>query len=263
MIIKGVLTKMYAEYQSPIRYYLNLSDAFVDMNQLISQRISIEHVGNQCMACELDRPIFRMGFCKSCFFTVPQANPSIIRPELSTAHLGKAQRDLAWEEKFELQPHLVYLALSGGLKVGVTRNSQIPTRWIDQGANSAIVLAETQNRYQAGMIEVALKDTMADKTHWQRMLTNQNPSIDLRQMKVDACKNLSEEYLEMYCTDDEIWEFIYPVETYPAKVKSINLAKQKRIVGVLSGIRGQYLYFENGEVINVRAHEGHVVEFEV
>lgn len=261
MIINSVLTKMYSEYHSPIRYYLNFEDAFIDMNQLISKKISIEHVGNQCKGCGLDLPIFRMGFCKNCFFTVPQANPSIIRPELSTAHLGKAQRDLAWEMKFELQPHIVYLALSGGLKVGVTRDTQIPTRWIDQGASSAIILAETQNRYEAGMIEVALKDRMQDKTHWQRMLKNQNPNIDLVKIKMDVCKHLSEEHLEMYCTNDEIWEFNYPVQQYPLKVKSLNLAKQSKIEGVLAGIRGQYLYFEHGEVFNVRAHEGHVVEF--
>lgn len=263
MIFNSVLRKMYAEYQSPIRYYLNFNDDFIDVNQLISRKISIEHVGNQCKSCGLDKPIFRMGFCQSCFYTVPEASPSIINPELSMAHLGKEQRDLEWEKKFELQPHIVYLALSGGLKVGVTRGVQVPTRWIDQGASNAIILAETPNRYEAGMIEVLLKDSLADKTNWQRMLKNQNPEADLVQIKEEVREKLSDEQQRMYVEDNKIWEFEYPIEHYPSKVKSLTLAKHPKIEGVLAGIRGQYLYFESGEVFNVRNHEGHVVEFTV
>lgn len=262
MLLKGALRKMHAEYHTPIRYYLNLGDEFIDMNQLISKRISLEHVGNQCKSCGLDKRIYRMGFCRDCFFTVPEANINILKPELSTAHLGQAQRDLEWEKKFELQTHYVYLAVSGALKVGVTRKGQIPTRWMDQGASSAIVLAETENRYEAGMIEVALKENLSDKTNWRKMLVNENPNIDLVQTKLEICDNLSEEHLGKYCSDNEIWEFEYPVLEYPKKVKTVSLAKKMKLEGVLTGIRGQYLYFENAEVFNVRAHEGYVVDWE-
>lgn len=263
MIFTNVLRKMYAEYQNPIRYYLNLEDDFVDMNQLISHKISIEHVGNQCKSCGLDKPIFRMGFCQSCFYNAPEASPSIINPELSRAHTGVEQRDLEWEKNFELQPHIVYLALSGGLKVGVTRDKQVPTRWIDQGASNAVIVAQTENRYEAGMIEVLLKDSFADKTNWQRMLKNQNPEVDLVKSKKGIYELLSSEQKEMFCEDNKIWEFVYPVAEYPSKVKSLTLAKHPKIEGVISGIKGQYLYFESGEVFNVRNHEGYVVEINI
>src|SRR5690554_236800 len=158
MILEGQIRKMITEYKKPVQYYLNLKNDFLDVNAQLGKKIRIYHDHNECLGCGLDKEIFRMGFCKNCFFTLPQANENIIRPELSTAHLGLEKRDLEWEKKFELQPHITYLALSSEVKVGVTRVSQIPTRWIDQGATSAIVLAETENRYQAGVIEVALKE---------------------------------------------------------------------------------------------------------
>lgn len=263
MRLKGTLRKMLTEFKEPVRYYLTLGDSFVDMNQAIGSRFSIAHVGNCCRSCGLDKPIFRMGFCSACFYMSPEASPSIINPELSMAHLGKADRDLEWEMKFQLQPHVVYLALSGGLKVGVTRTTQIPTRWIDQGASSAVIFANTENRYEAGQIEVLLKDNLPDKTNWQRMLKNQEDSFDLVQMKAKVKPRLSADFEGMYCCEDEIWNFVYPVEEYPAKIKSLSLDKQKNFSGILKGIRGQYLYFENGLVFNVRGHEGYVVELDV
>lgn len=263
MTITGTLSKMLTEYQNPVRYYLNFKDNFVDINQTIGKKIKIQHVSYECQSCGLNKPIFRMGFCKNCFFTVPEANPSIIRPELSTAHLGKEQRDLEWEQKHELQPHIVYLANSGGVKVGVTRETQIPFRWIDQGASNAIIFAETSNRYEAGMIEVTLKQYLSDKTIWQRMLKNQDPDVDLLQVKSEHKSMLTSEQIEMYSENDKIWEIHYPIENYPAKVKSLNLTKEPEFEGVLSGVRGQYLIFEDGKVFNVRGHEGFVVELTI
>ncbi|MDO5656183.1 MAG: DUF2797 domain-containing protein [Flavobacteriaceae bacterium] len=263
MTIQGKLQKMHTEYNNPIRYYLNLDNRFIDINQLIGKRLKFDHLRNQCMSCGLDKPIFRMGFCHTCFYTVPQASPSIINPELSQAHLGKADRDLEWEITFQMQPHIVYLALSGGLKVGVTRKTQIPYRWIDQGASFAVVFAETQNRYEAGMIEVLLKENLPDKTNWQRMLTNQNPDIDLLVIKHESRLNLNQNQSAMYTNKDEIWEFHYPIHSYPVKIKSISLAKQTSFEGKLQGIRGQYLYFENGLVFNIRNHEGYVVNLTI
>ncbi|MGI9525570.1 MAG: DUF2797 domain-containing protein [Weeksellaceae bacterium] len=261
MTLTGTLSKMLTEYQDPIRYYLNFKDHFVDMNQAIGKTLAIEHAGYECKSCGLNKPIFRMGFCKDCFFTVPEANPNILRPELSTAHLGEEQRDLEWEKKFELQPHIVYLALSGGLKVGVTREKQIPYRWIDQGASNALIFAETSNRYEAGMIEVLLKENLADKTNWQRMLKNENPEINLLEIKHEQKNMLSDDQISMYSANDKIWDIHYPIATYPQKVKSITLAKEPKFIHKLAGIRGQYLIFENGYVFNVRNHEGYVVNF--
>lgn len=261
MQFEGQIHKMLTENANPIRYYLNFSDDFLSMNQLLNQSIKIVFDHYQCCGCQEDKEIYRMGYCKNCFFTLPQANQSIIRPELSTAHLGIEQRDLEWEKEFELQPHIVYLANSSGIKVGVTRECQIPTRWIDQGASEALVIARTENRYQAGMIEVALAAHIADKTNYQRMLKNEIPNIDLVARFQELKPFVEDEFKEFLVDESLSLQLSYPVIDYPTKVKSVTLAKQPIIEGVLKGIKGQYLIFEDQTVFNVRNHEGYYVKF--
>ncbi|QAR30063.1 DUF2797 domain-containing protein [Ornithobacterium rhinotracheale] len=263
MIFTGALKKMLVENAQPIRYYLNLGQDFIDMNQMIGKKMHFTHIANECRGCGMDKPIFRMGFCKNCFFTHPEANPNILKPELSTAHLGIEQRNLEWEKRFELQPHVVYLALSGGLKVGVTRQVQVPTRWIDQGASQTVIFAETENRYQAGQIEVLLKNYMSDKTHWQRMLKNENPPLDLLAEKRRAQAYLPEDWAQFYSLKDEIYAFEYPLHSQLSKITSLNFQKSQEISGVLEGIKGQYLVFEGGLVFNIRAQEGYVVSLNI
>ena len=48
----------------------------------------------------------------------------------------------------------------------------------------------------------------------------------------------------------------FPVSHYPEKPKSLNLEKSLSYNGVLKGIKGQYLIFEDQTVFNVRANEG-------
>jgi len=158
MIYEGVLRKMETEYSQPIQYYLVFENDFINMNQLLGKIITITFERYQCLNCGANKPIYRQGFDKQCFFEIPQAADWIMRPELSTAHLGKEDRDLEYEKKAQLQPHIVYLANSSNVKVGVTRKSQVPTRWIDQGAHEAIEIVEVPNRYLAGITEVALKN---------------------------------------------------------------------------------------------------------
>ncbi len=165
MQFSGQILKMISQNGKPIQYYLNLKNDLINMNQLFGKNIYIKHIGYQCVNCGSDEKIYRMGFCKKCFFESPYASDTIIRPELSTAHLGIAERDLDVEKEIQLVPHIVYLAYTGDVKVGVTRESQIPTRWIDQGATFALPIAVTENRYEAGMIEVELKKHIADKTN--------------------------------------------------------------------------------------------------
>ncbi len=114
------------------------------------------------MNCGLDKPIFRMGYCKNCFFIVPQTSSFVLRPEESKAHLDVEVIDLDWEKQMQLQPHIVYLANTGGLKVGVTRKTQVPTRWIDQGATQVLPFIEVENRYLAGISEVAIAQHISD-----------------------------------------------------------------------------------------------------
>lgn len=263
MTFEGQLRKMITENGNPVRYYLNLKDDYLDVNQQIGKKIRICHDHNECLNCGLDKEIYRMGYCKSCFFLVPEANENIIRPELSKAHLGIAERDLEWEMAFQLQPHIVYLAVSSDLKVGVTREKQLPTRWIDQGASYANIFARTNNRYEAGMIEVALKNHVSDKTSYQKMLRNEVPEIDLIEKKEWLMSFIPAEQSAFFVRDEKIYTFQYPVLNYPQKIKSLSLAKHKEFEGMLTGIKGQYWIFEDGTVWNVRGHEGFYVKIEI
>ena len=177
-MFSGVLKKMNTAFGPSVGYYLNLKDDFVALHQFIDQSITLEMIGYECLNCSRTEPIFRQGFCKKCFFESPNAGDWIMRPELSTAHLDIEDRDLVYEKKVQLQPHIVYLALSSHLKVGVTRKTQVPTRWIDQGAHQALAVLEVPNRYLAGVGEVALKEIYSDKTNWRKMLQNEAEPID-------------------------------------------------------------------------------------
>lgn len=259
MIYRGVLTKMVTEFSSPIAYYLVFKNDFLNMNQLLGKTITIQFVKYQCLHCDLDKPIYRQGFCKNCFFEIPQAADWIIRPELSTAHLEKEDRDLAYEKKIQLQPHIVYLANSSTIKVGVTRKSQVPTRWIDQGAHEAIEIVEVPNRYLAGITEVALKDYVGDKTNWRAMLKNNIVDENLVEWR-ERLKQFIPDEAKAYFIENNTETIIdFPVEKYPKKPQSLNLIKQQIYTGKLTGIKGQYLIFEDDTVFNIRGNEGLVV----
>ena len=263
MEFKGVLKKMKTQLNQPIQYYLEFKNDWVNINQLLEKNIKISFDSYQCLGCGENIEVFRQGYCKSCFFDLPQAGDWVMRPELSTAHLGKEDRDLAYEQQVQLQTHIVYLANSSHLKVGVTRKSQIPTRWIDQGAHEAIAVVEVPNRYLAGITEVALKNFVDDKTNWRAMLTNQTKDEDLVAMKEKLSPHLPQEVKEYLLKDNCETKLDFPVHQYPEKVSSLNLKKEASFQGVLKGIKGQYLIFEGGKVFNVRSHEGFVVRLEL
>lgn len=262
-MFEGVLRKMTTEIGNPIHYYLQLQDDFLAVNALINQKIRIEFFHYQCLNCEEEKPIFRQGFCKQCFFEVPQAADWVMHPELSKAHLGIEDRDLAYEKQVQLQPHIVYLANSSDVKVGVTRKNQVLTRWIDQGAHEAIVVVEVPNRYLAGITEVALKNHVSDKTNWRKMLTNNIEDVDLVSVKQTLKTYIPDEALPYFANSDEEFHLHFPVERYPKKVKPLNLQKTPVYEGVLKGIKGQYLLFEDDTVFNVRSNEGTVVKLYV
>jgi len=259
MQYQGVLTKMQTELDTPIQYYLVFDTDFVHVNQLLNKRITIDFVGYQCKVCGQPKKIFRQGFCYEDFYKQAQAGDWIMRPELSTAHLGVEDRDLAYEKKVQLQPHIVYLANSSGVKVGVTRKSQIPTRWIDQGAHEALAIAELPNRYLAGITEVALKARVSDKTNWRKMLKNEIVEEDLSACRDRLKPYIPEEVLPYFIAGGATVSMEFPVTQYPTALKSLNLDKTPTYEGVLKGIKGQYLIFEDTTVFNVRNWEGYVV----
>jgi hypothetical protein len=264
MTYEGVLTKMQTEFLNPIQYYLVFENSFLSLNQLLDKSIEINFVGYQCLNCGKKKKIFRQGFCYDCFMSSAAAGDWIMKPELSTAHLDIEDRDLEYEKKVQLQPHIVYLALSSEVKVGVTRKTQVPTRWIDQGAIQAIPVVEVPNRYLAGITEVALKNHFADKTNWQKMLKNDIPNVDLLKEKASLKYLIPKEVQEYYNVDkNDLYELRYPVLEYPKKVSSLSLDKSPNFSGKLTGIKGQYLIFEDGTVFNVRTFEGYVVKISI
>jgi uncharacterized membrane protein len=212
------------------------------------------------LCCGLNKKIYRQGFCYDCFYSSAQVGDWIMKPELSTAHLDIEDRDLDYEKSVQLQPHVVYLALSSEVKVGVTRKSQIPTRWIDQGASKAIEIVEVPNRYLAGITEVALKNHVSDKTSWQKMLKNDVLDVNLIEEREKLKQFIPDEAQPYFLANNgKVVEINYPVLKYPTKISSLNLEKTPVFSGKLVGVKGQYLIFEDFTVFNVRNSEGYKV----
>lgn len=263
MHYEGNILKMRTGYENPVQYYLPAGENEIFMNDLIGKPLRLGFTGQiNCIACgKQTKSSFGQGFCYNCLQTAPEASESVLRPELSKAHFGLA-RDPEWAEKHDLIDHYVYLAASSELKVGVTRHHQIPSRWIDQGASSAIILAKTPNRHIAGIIEVWLKQYFTDKTNWREMLRNNLTGFDLESEKKRAAGLLTAELRKYIAEENEITFLEYPVIAWPVKVTSLSFDNTPEISGVLTGIKGQYLIFENGSVVNIRKHNGYFLKIE-
>ena len=263
MDYEGVLTKMQTENGLPIQYFLIFENDFLNVNQLLDKNMSINFLGYQCLSCKLQKKIYRQGCCYDCFFASPHTGAWIINPELSKAHLNIEDRDLEYEKSVQLRPHVVYLANSSNVKIGVTRKSQIPTRWIDQGAHEAIEIVEVPNRYLAGIVEVALKNYVSDKTNWRMMLKNELKDEDLVEWRNKLKPYIPEEAAAYFLENNSETDLQFPVLKYPERPKPLNLEKNPFYEGILKGIKGQYLLFEDDTVLNIRGNEGCVVRISV
>ena len=263
--MKFILSKMKVEQPSNVQYTLRDENNSVLMNSLIGKELTLTHTENKyCSVCDSKvKKFFGQGFCYPCFAKAPENSECIIRPELCKGHEGEG-RDPEWEKRNHVQPHMVYLALTSAVKVGVTRKESLVSRWIDQGAWKTMVLAEVPNRYLAGCLEVALKEFMTDKTNWRKMLKNEmNFEFDLPSFKKQISDQVPAELQQYLSMDEQLLEIKYPVVAYPEKVASLNFDKTPIISGILKGIRGQYLFFEGGKVLNIRKFTGYEVELEV
>lgn len=261
------LRKMRTSLAEEAQYLLPVVDVLepkglVYMNSLIGQQVLLKF--EQAIHCvETGKKIkkaYGEGMSYDAWISSPWSVESIIRPELSRIHEGIALRDKEWEEKHHNQPHYLYLSRTSDIKVGVTRTTNVPSRWIDQGAAEAIVVAQTPYRQLAGLMEVALKEVMADKTNWQAMLKNVfSNTTSLVDKKNEVLEVLGSEYEHFFFDDDTVTTIKYPVLSYPVKVSSLKLDKTDVFEGKLVGIKGQYLIFEGGVVFNVRSHAGYRV----
>ncbi|OFX85313.1 MAG: hypothetical protein A2W99_14895 [Bacteroidetes bacterium GWF2_33_16] len=264
MKIQGSLLKMITIYSTPVDYYLELENEKIHLNNLIGKQLKLSYLGAiNCIKCgRKTTKSFHQGYCYPCYMTAPETSECVLKPELCRAHEG-ISRDMEWSKEHCLQDHFVYLALTSGLKVGVTRKSQIPTRWIDQGAIQAIKIAQTPNRFLAGQIEVDLKKYFDDKTNWRNMLVNKTDrEINLLDQKKKAYELVQKRFKQYFIESNDITEIQYPVIEFPEKVNSIDLEKTIVINNILKGIKGQYLLFSEGQVINIRKYNGYKIELE-
>ncbi|MBK8226101.1 MAG: DUF2797 domain-containing protein [Flavobacteriales bacterium] len=244
-----------------VRYALPF-DPPIDLSARVGQPLTLRATGAlSCVSCgKRVKKLFQQGFCYPCLVSAPEAAECIVHPELCRAHLGEG-RDPQWEHEHHNTEHVVYLSFTGNVKVGVTRATQVPTRWIDQGAVAALIIARVPYRQLAGLIEVDLKRIFADKTNWRAMLKEVEPDDDaLRAARAQAIGALRADLQEHLLHASEPQAIRYPVLAYPPKVTSLSFEKQPVIGGTLMGIKGQYLLWEDGRVVNIRNQSGvHVV----
>ncbi len=273
--VSGYVRKLKTQLDHPVNYFLSLHDTDeiheIHLNPLIGQRIKIENLNAiSCVACgRVSKKSFAQGYCYPCFTSLPECDICIMSPEKCHYQAGTC-RDATWGDKYCMQSHYVYLASSSSVKVGITRASQIPTRWIDQGAVSALPIARVSQRYYSGLLEVIFKQHVSDRTSWQKMLKTEHSSVDLEQTRdqlFQSClselnelqQNKSTQEIELL-DNEKVTAINYPVQTYPSKVTSFNLEKIPSIEARLMGIKGQYLIFDTA-VINIRKYSGYLLRF--
>ena len=270
-LTKGLLQKMGNVLESTVAYQLRLGNDELPLNGYLGQTIRLEFQGViNCLECgRSTKKSFNQGFCYPCFQKLASCDACIMSPEKCHYDQGTC-RDPAWGERNCMQTHIVYLANSSNIKVGITRHNQLPTRWIDQGAIQALPVLRVQTRQQSGLVEVVFKQQVSDRTSWQAMLKNNTVPMDLAAKRDELFANLADELQVLEnrfglqalqrLPDARAEEINYPVLNYPTKVKSLNFDKEPVVEGQLQGIKGQYLIFDTG-VINIRKFTSYEVEF--
>ena len=267
MTFEGNLRKLQVTLTDPVQYALPLDEQRVPMNALIGQSLRLEYTGEiHCVNCgRKTTKSFNQGYCFPCMQSLAECDSCLIKPELCHYHQGTC-REPAWGEAHCFQDHFVYLANTSGLKVGITRQTNVPARWMDQGATQALPIYKVKDRLTSGLVEVILKQHVADKTAWQRMLKGVPEDIDLLHARDQLQHECQQELSELqnnhgddaiqFLAKDQIIPINYPVHSYPEKVKALNLDKDPQVTGKLMGIKGQYLLFDSG-VLNVRKYSGY------
>ncbi len=268
-MMQGDLRKMVVEHGDPVSYQIPVGDGRFVISEYLGQPLKIRYLGTiHCIACNrVTAKSFAQGHCYPCFKRLAQCDMCIMKPETCHFHKGTC-RDETWAQNHCMQPHIVYLANSSGLKVGITRADQMPTRWIDQGATQALPIAQVSSRLHSGLLENLFREFVNDRTDWRRMLKGPAELLDMNQ-EAERLFDLAAQPLQQLSASQPSlhWQrldlpdltFNYPVLVYPQKVSSFNLDKTPQIEATLQGIKGQYLIFDRG-VINIRKYSGYKVE---
>lgn len=268
---EGGLRKMQPRLDDEVQYVLPVADQKLWLNPHIGNTISIRFPGViECICCgRRTKKSFNQGYCYPCFRDLARCDRCIVSPQLCHFHLGTC-RELDWGQAHCMQSHLVYLANSSGIKVGITRKENIPERWIDQGAVQALPLMEVSTRRQSGFLEDLIRQQVPDKTNWRTMLKGNIVPLDLLAEKERLLAIFAEQLEELAL--DEVFaqqpfrvieqarpvSITYPVLVWPQKVVALSLDRQPQVRGKLMGIKGQYLILDCG-VFNVRKHAGYQV----
>lgn len=268
-LARGALTKMTVRLGAPAQYSLRLGEAEVAVNPLLGQRLRLEFLGAiHCSHCgRKTKKSYAQGYCYPCMIRLAQCDSCIMSPEKCHYDAGTC-REPGWGEQFCMTDHVVYLANSSGVKVGITRATQMPTRWLDQGARQALPILRVATRQQSGLVEDLLRSQVADKTNWRALLKGDAEPVDLvavRERLFDSCREGLEVLQQRFglqaiqpLADAEVLEIDYPVERYPTKIASLDLDKTPVVEGTLQGIKGQYLILDCG-VINIRKYTAYQV----
>ncbi|HWD32540.1 MAG TPA: DUF2797 domain-containing protein [Pseudomonas sp.] len=262
---RGSISKMSARLDAPVvQYAFRLGEQEVPVNPLIGKTLRLEYLGAiHCSHCgRKTKTSFSQGYCYPCMTKLAQCDVCIMAPEKCHYDQGTC-REPSWGEQFCMTDHVVYLANSSGIKVGITRASQLPTRWLDQGASQALPIVRVATRQQSGLVEDLFRSQVADRTNWRALLKGDAEAVDLvavRDQLFDSCAeglNALQARFGLQAvqplSDAEVLEIRYPVEAYPSKIVSFNLDKNPVAEGTLLGIKGQYLIFDTG-VINIRKY---------
>lgn len=265
----GNLRKLRAERDDPVSYFLPLGDFSVPLAPFLGKTLHLRYQGLiNCVACSRKTTkSYNQGYCFMCFRRLAACDMCILKPETCHYHLGTC-REPEWGDSNCMIPHIVYLANSSGLKVGITRETQVPTRWLDQGATQALPVFRVATRYQSGLMETVLARHVSDKTNWQALVKGDSAPLDLiaeRDALLARCQEDIDAISQRFpgqvnlLTDAVTETFRYPVLRYPVKATSFNLDKDPDVLGTLTGIKGQYLLLDTG-VINIRKYTAYQVE---
>jgi len=261
MKVSGQLEKMTHEEGNPIQYYLMLDGKSVCITTAVGKTLTLSFLGTiTCIECGRKiNQTYGDGYCFPCFRDLPENAICGVRPERCEHEFGNEQ-DREFFKKYCNIDHFVYLSLTSGVKVGVTRHFNIPSRWVDQGAVQGLIIARTPQRKLAGQIEVALAENMPDKTNWRKMLSGQIDNNDLIVWRDQALAWIPPDLKRFALDDQKVRTLKYPILSVPKKITSHNLDKKETFTDTLTGIKGQYLIFDK-RVINLRKYSGYKVEF--
>ncbi|RHW20921.1 DUF2797 domain-containing protein [Pseudomonas jilinensis] len=270
---EGSVSKLVGELDAPVRYSLPIGDQRLPLNECLGKTLRLQALGAiHCTHCgRKTKKSFSQGYCYPCFTKLAQCDSCIMSPEKCHYDQGTC-REPAWGEQFCMTDHIVYLANSSGLKVGITRATQVPTRWIDQGASQALPILRVATRQQSGLVEDLLRQQVADKTNWRALLKGEPEPLDLlveRDRLLDNAQAGISELQQRFglqaiqlLSDAEPLEIRYPVLEYAAKPQSANLDKEPLLEGTLLGIKGQYLLLDTA-VINIRKYTAYSLSVSV